>query len=169
MLIVVSGLPGSGKSALAERLARHLRAPILSVDPIESALLEAGIDRSFATGVAAYNVAQACADQFLATGLDVVVDAVNAVDAARDAWRSLATRHEVPLRVIECVLDPGESSRRLSGRSRGLAMGEPSASDLAARAAEWTPWPEAHLTLDAADDLEANTEAALDWVTAAET
>jgi predicted kinase len=166
MLIVLSGLPGSGKSTLAERLAVHLRAPVLSVDPIESAMLEAGIEQSFATGIAAYNVARACADQFLATGLDVIVDAVNAVAPARDAWRALAERHDVSLRVVQCVLDPDEASRRLSRRSRGLAMGEPSAWDLRERGREWTPWPEAHLTLDAADGLESNVRTALAWIRA---
>jgi adenylate kinase family enzyme len=45
-LIVLSGLPGSGKSTIAELLAKRLRLPIFSVDPIESAIVEAGIARS---------------------------------------------------------------------------------------------------------------------------
>ena len=43
MLIVFSGLPGTGKSELAQRIGRRLRIPVLSVDPIESAILRAGI------------------------------------------------------------------------------------------------------------------------------
>ncbi|MEK7152947.1 MAG: zeta toxin family protein, partial [Patescibacteria group bacterium] len=38
-LIVMSGLPGSGKSTLSERVAAHLKLPIFSVDPIESAII----------------------------------------------------------------------------------------------------------------------------------
>jgi predicted kinase len=38
MLIVVSGLPGTGKSAVAAELAARLGAVHLSIDPIEDAL-----------------------------------------------------------------------------------------------------------------------------------
>ncbi|MGO8948518.1 MAG: AAA family ATPase [Ktedonobacterales bacterium] len=54
----MSGLPGSGKSTIAERLAERLKLPLFSVDPIESAIIRAGIPRSFATGLAAYLVAE---------------------------------------------------------------------------------------------------------------
>jgi hypothetical protein len=43
MLVVVSGLPGTGKSVIAEGLGKALGVPILSVDPIESAVLRAGL------------------------------------------------------------------------------------------------------------------------------
>ena len=56
MLIVVSGLPGTGKSALADRLGRHLPAAVLSVDPIEAAILRSGFEQTFETGLAAYEV-----------------------------------------------------------------------------------------------------------------
>ena len=161
MLVVVSGLPGSGKSALADGIGLALRAPVLSVDPIESAILRAGVTGSFETGLAAYLVAEACADAFLAAGLDVVVDAVSSVEPAREQWRGLAARHGAALRVIVCSLDPSVSLARLSGRTRGLALPEPTGADLDARAAEWTPWPEPHLLLDSLQPPEANLDRAL--------
>lgn len=164
MLIVVSGLPGSGKSTLADELGRALRAPVLSVDPIESALLRAGVERSFETGLAAYLVAEACADHFLDAGLDVVLDAVSGVEPAREMWRGLASRHRTPLRVVVCVLGPDETRRRLATRSRGLDLGEPSAADLAARAAEWTDWPEPHLVVDAGEPAKAGSARVLEWL-----
>ena len=45
-LIVVSGLPGTGKSTLADALGAALAVPVLSVDPIEGAITGAGIPRS---------------------------------------------------------------------------------------------------------------------------
>ena len=94
-LIVLSGLPGTGKSEVADAIGRARRAPVLAVDPIESAILEAGVEASFETGLAAYQVAERVADACLAAGLDVVIDAVNSVEPARDMWRRLAagTRH----------------------------------------------------------------------------
>ena len=83
VLILMSGLPGVGKSTIADALAPRLGAPVLSVDPIEAAILRCGIPASFETGVAAYEVAATLAEHQLALGLDVVGDAVNSLEVAR--------------------------------------------------------------------------------------
>src|SRR4051794_34713712 len=160
-LIVVSGLPGTGKSTLSDRIGRELRLPVVSVDPLESAVLRAGIPQSFETGLAAYLVAEAIADHQLAIGLDVIVDAVNAVEPARDTWRDLARRRAAALSVFVCVLDRTAAAARLRERNRGLALPEPTEDDVEARASEWTPWREPHLVLDAANDPQANLALAL--------
>lgn len=43
-LIVMAGLPGAGKSTIGEIVGARLGATVVSVDPIESAILRAGID-----------------------------------------------------------------------------------------------------------------------------
>jgi predicted kinase len=165
VLIVLSGMPGTGKSGIADGIGRALRLPVLSVDPIESAMLRAGLTRSFETGLAAYVVAEAVADRNLAAGSDVVIDAVNSVEPARDMWRALARKHGARLLVIECVLSDGASHRaRLAGRDRGLALPEPSWEDVDRRRAEWTAWPEPHLTLDAIEPVDVNVAKALDYL-----
>src|SRR3954468_4066178 len=58
VLVVVSGLPGTGKSTVAAALAARLRAVQLSIDPIEDALLGAGLPPSWEVGVAAYEAAR---------------------------------------------------------------------------------------------------------------
>jgi hypothetical protein len=50
---------------------------VLSLDPIEAALVRAGIDRSQPTGLAAYVVAAALADRQLELGLTATIDASN--------------------------------------------------------------------------------------------
>src|SRR3954452_19908370 len=132
MLIVVSGLPGTGKSTVSLGIAAARRAPVLSVDPVESAIVRAGVARSWETGLAAYLVVQELAELSLAAGLDVVVDAVSAGDPPRQGWRSLSARHNTPMRVIVCELaDSGEWKRRLTARNRGLAIPEPTDADIA--------------------------------------
>jgi predicted kinase len=162
VLIVLSGLPGTGKSAIADAVARARGLPVLSVDPIESAIMRAGIEQGFQTGLAAYLVAEALADGFMATGLDVVIDAVNSTEYARDLWRALASKHDTQLRIIVCSLsDPAIHEGRLAARHRGFARGEPTLDDVEERRTEWTPWPEPNLTLDGGDDLDANVAEAL--------
>ena len=88
-LIVVSGLPGVGKSEAARRVAAALRAVHLSIDPVEEALLSTGLAPGWTTGVAAYEAVRAAAESNLSLGLTVVVDAVNDSEPARETWRRL--------------------------------------------------------------------------------
>lgn len=152
MLIVVSGLPGTGKSAVAAALAARLQAVHFSIDPIEDALLGAGLPRSWETGVAAYEAARVMAEQNLELGARVVVDAVNDSEPARETWRLAAVHARAEVVFVLLTLDDeAEHRRRLDGRSRGLAhVAEPTWDDVRARAAAYEPWADdACLRLDA--------------------
>ena len=164
---MLSGLPGTGKSGIATGLAQALGVPVLSVDPIESAIVASGIPRSFETGLAAYQVAHALADAMLADGLTPIIDAVNSVEPARDMWRSLALKRAADLRIIECVVsDAAVHEARVAARGRGLSIPEPGWQDVVNRRSEWTPWPEPHLTLDALDSIESNVRRAVEYLDA---
>lgn len=122
-LIVFAGLPGAGKSTIAEIVGARLGATVVSVDPLESAILRAGIDSSQPTGLAAYLVAEQIASKELASGRTLIVDAVNAAEAARLQWRDLAERSEADLRVIEVVCsDEALHRARLEKRERSYPM-----------------------------------------------
>jgi predicted kinase len=165
VLIVVSGLPCTGKSELAARIAPALGAPIFSVDPIESAILRAGIARTFETGVAAYLVAEALAGAQLSRGGTAIIDAVSSVEWAKTLWRELAARHATALRVIECRCSNEVVYReRLAARDRGMAFAEPTWTELEARRAEYVPWTEPVLVVDAIDALDDNARRGLVWL-----
>jgi predicted kinase len=167
MMIVMSGLPGTGKSTIAMAVARSRRLPVLSVDPIESSIVRAGVTASFETGLAAYLIVETIADACLTSGLDPVIDAVISMDVARDMWRKLAHQYNAELRIIECVLADEILQERLNTRQRDFAIDEPSWSDVERRRREWSPWPEPHLTLDAAHEVEVNVKDALAYVASA--
>jgi predicted kinase len=160
----MSGLAGSGKSTIADAIGRALQIPVLSVDPIEAAIVEAGVERSFETGLAAYLVAEVVARGHLRAGLSVVIDAANYVEEGREIWRGLAARTGGELRVIVVEIAAAARASRLSGRDRGLAVAEPDAAFLAAQQEAWRPWEEPHLTLDGTADLASNLERALAFV-----
>lgn len=153
----MAGLPGAGKSSLAEALGRALPAPVVSVDPIDAAMRQAGIAAGQPTGLAAYLAAEAVADGILALGQAVIVDAVNAVEPARDQWRRLAASHRVPLRFVEVhCTDEDLHRRRLAARRRGLTgLPEPTWDDVRERRAGFAPWTAADtpLRLDSTGDL----------------
>jgi predicted kinase len=166
MLIVVSGLPGTGKSALADRLGQELGAVVLSVDPIEAAMLESGIEQSFATGYAAYRVASTLVEANLALGQTLIVDAVSSVAEAKAWWPALAQTAGVSLAIIECICSDGRLHRsRLERRVRGLgSFPEPSWEDVERRHEEWVPWTIARLVVDAVRPLDVNVADALAYV-----
>lgn len=151
MLVVLSGLPGTGKSAVAAEVARVTGAVHLSIDAVEDALLGAGLERSWSTGVAAYEAVRAAAEQNLILGRSVVVDAVNDSEAARQTWRRAATATDAALTFVLLTLDDEvEHRRRLRGRRRELShVPEPTWDDVRRRAAEFERWVGAYEQMDA--------------------
>jgi predicted kinase len=150
-LIVLSGLPGSGKSTLAEGLSRILSVPVFS---IEAAMWRGGLART-QTGIAAYEVAIALADEHLRLGHSVIIDAVNPVEAPRAAWRSLAAKHRADLKIIECVCaDETVYRHRVEARIRSIdGMPEIAWARVLERRTEYQPWADARLTLDTSVEI----------------
>jgi predicted kinase len=164
-LIVLSGLPGSGKSTIAEYLAKRLRLPIFSVDPIESAIVTAGIARSFETGLAAYLVAATLADEQLKLGTSVIIDAVNAEEEGKDVWRGLAKKHGVELIVLLVTLERSLHKQRLESRVRDLhGFSEVTWDKVEARRKVFTAWKEPVLELDASHNVEMSVERAVRYI-----
>lgn len=166
MLIVLSGLPGSGKSVISNELGRRLRATVLPVDPIEAAIWRCGISPSTETGIAAYEVAAVLAENQLELGLTVIADAVNSLEVARGMWRRAARRFGTSVRVIEVVCSDAElHRRRLTDRVRTIdGFPEPTWDEVLARRAEWEQWQEDRLLLDTTEPLTDNVERALAYL-----
>jgi len=149
-LIVISGLPGVGKTTVAEIIAARTGSVHLSIDAVEESLLACGLPADWEVGVAAYEAARAMAEQNLRLGHDVVVDAVNDNDEARQTWRTAASRTGARIEFVYLMIsDAREHERRLRGRDRGLAhVGEPTWSDVQRRRAVYAAWSDELLEFD---------------------
>lgn len=138
----MAGLPGVGKSAVADALGVALGASVLSVDPVEGAMRVAGVAPDQPTGLAAYVVVEALARHQLALGRPVVVDAVNAVEEARAQWRALGDETGTPCAFVEVgCSDVAVHRRRLEARRRGIpGFPEPTWAQVEALRRTYAPW-----------------------------
>ena len=114
VLIVFSGLPGTGKTTVSQALAKRLNATYLRIDVVEQALIAAGIGEIGATG---YGVANALAESNLRLGGTVIADCVNPVSESRNGWRETAARSSAQLIEVEIICsDVAEHRRRVESR-----------------------------------------------------
>ena len=149
MLIILGGLPGVGKTALAAELARRIGAVHLRIDSIEQAIRASGVI-SQPLNDAGYCVAYAVAEDNLRIGRTVIADSVNPLRLTREAWASVAAH--VGVKAIEIEVncsDLNEHRRRVETRTNDIpGLKLPTWEEVTGR--EYHPWNREHLTIDTA-------------------
>ena len=149
MLIILAGLPGSGKTTIARELSRTIGACHLRIDSIEQALRSAAV-LSGSMDDTGYRVAYAIAEDNLRVGRVVVADSVNPMPFTREAWRAVALRAAVPAVEIEIICsDAQEHRRRVETRRPDIpAHALPTWSEVLSR--EYVPWDRRPIVVDTA-------------------
>ena len=160
-MIIFAGLPGTGKSALAEILGATLGIPVFAKDWLEATLLRSGLkpvteERSL--GSAGYELLTVLAERQLMLGQSVILDSVAGTRSIRGTWRQLSERYEADRRVIECICSDESLQRaRLLDRKRNIrGWHELEWSEVERVKQYYRPWNEQHLVLDMLQPLEEN-------------
>lgn len=164
MLIVLSGLPGVGKTTIARELAAAMGAVHVRIDTIEQALRNTGLN----VEGEGYCVAYAVAEDNLRLGRIVLADCVNPWPLTRDEWRSVADRAGVRAVVLEIVCsDIVEHRRRVESRSTDIAGHVlPAWTEVVER--DYRPWDSDRVVIDTARlDVEESVRAILSMVASA--
>ncbi len=119
MLIVLGGLPGVGKTAIAREIVVRSPCAYLRIDTIEQALRKVSARQD--VGPAGYVLAYELASSNLALGMAVVADCVNPLSATREPWRGVAARTSSAMLEVEVVCsDLAEHRRRVEGRKADI-------------------------------------------------
>ncbi len=151
-LVLVGGLPGTGKSSLAGQIADQLGCVVLGSDRIRKELAGVEPDRPVAAEFRTGIYAQAWTDrtyaelldraaELLAMGESVLLDATWSSAAYRQLAAAIAAQCQADLVQLECVTPQEVASSRMASRS---GDGSDATAAIAARlAVEWAPWPEA--------------------------
>src|ERR1700730_921892 len=147
MLIIFGGLPGAGKTAIAQQLARELGAVYLRIDSMEQAIRHCGVV-SKSLDDAGYRVGYAVAEDHLRLGKTVVADSVNPLRLTRDAWIGVADRTQAKAIEVEVTCsDPAQHRNRVETRSADIeGFRLPTWQEVVSR--EYEPWERDHIIID---------------------
>jgi predicted kinase len=117
MIVLVFGLPGSGKSYFSAKLADRLGAQYISSDRIRIGMNLSG-KYTFEDKVSVYKEMAMVAGMAIEQGRDVVVDGTFYHHSMRDLFVDLAGSHQTSLHFIEITSNDDTVKERLSKRRK---------------------------------------------------
>jgi predicted kinase len=170
VLVLVTGLQGTGKSTVAGGVADALAAPVFAWDWFMAALtpfesLQAALERMDAPAYRSvgWSMLRQAARAQLRRGLAVVLDGM-ARDDEIAAVRALGDELSVPtLVVLTTCEDPAVRRSRIEGRDRAIpGWYELTWEDVERSRARWVPPDDVDLVLDTMDPPEASIRAVVD-------
>ncbi len=154
MLIILGGLPGTGKSTIGKKLAEKLQAVYLRIDSIEQAIRNAyakyNHQTSFKVIAEGYMASYAVAKDNLEIGLTVIADSVNSIEITRNEYRKLAEEAGKAFFEIEIICsDKAIHQNRIETRASSIpGLKQPTWQDVLKR--DYEKWRTKNMTIDTA-------------------
>ena len=120
VLLVVSGLPGTGKSLFCRELRRRAGVAILESDALRKFFFTRPIYSS-EESQRLFTTVHAAIERLLASGVSCVLDATNLKERHREPLYAIAEEQGAKLILVEVTAPPEVILRRLDGRTQDSA------------------------------------------------
>lgn len=124
-LIIVCGLPGSGKTTLARELSRELNIVCLHKDCIKEKIFEIrkgkSLDESKAIGAETMRLFFHLAEDQVKNGVDVIIESPLSFPEDYEKFRQWEVNYGTKIYSIICSIDIEERGRRFALRERHYA------------------------------------------------
>ena len=115
-LVVMAGLPGTGKTTLACALAHALRWPVLDKDIVNTVLLRAGLDQAQAAPLAYELLLTLGQDLLVRQRQSVILDTAGRQPFILERATAIAQAGRARRSVIRCVAPQALRAERLAAR-----------------------------------------------------
>lgn len=148
VLFVLSGLPASGKSSLAKRIAKEYNTLYLRIDTIEQGLRDLC---NFDVQGEGYRLAYRIANDNLELKQSVVADSCNPINLTRQEWEEVAMQNNCLYINIEVICsDKAEHKKRCETRNcEVVGLQLPTWDEIQNR--EYDVWESTRITIDTAN------------------
>lgn len=117
VLVVISGLPGTGKTHFSQQLAARVPLAILESDALRKTLVAAPM-YSASESSRLFRLTHALIGELLDRGVPVLLDATNLVETHRKRLYTIADQRDVKLVLVRMEAPPEVVRERLADRNR---------------------------------------------------
>lgn len=121
LLVIFTGLPGTGKTSISQHVSRELSLPLIAKDTIKEIMYdEIGIgDKSWSGKLAraTLQIMSHTTAELLRTGTSLIVESNYRPDLASDEFTELQKQHPFRCVQIICQTDPDALAQRVHHRS----------------------------------------------------
>ena len=118
-LVIVSGLPGTGKSYFSRKLAERLPSIIVESDALRKQLFQTP-SYSAEESHRLFSACHRLIEDFLGSGISVIVDATNLIEHHREPLYRIAQRLQSKLILVQVEAPREVVRQRLKGRAEDL-------------------------------------------------
>jgi predicted kinase len=162
-IIVIGGIPGTGKSTLANGLSMNLNIPVFSKDELEAAIARKGICSNKEMHGVGYELMATLAKNQITNGNSAIFDFIASRARVNDLWPQLL---KTDIKYIECVCsDEDVHKERIQSRKRNIeSWYELAWEDVLSIKGNYQSLMSECLIVDSINNLSANIERAKEYV-----
>lgn len=128
VFVIVSGLPGTGKSHFSRKLAKRMPSVILESDALRKRMYPSPT-YSAQESHRLFDACHRLIEELLDSGIAVILDATNLVEQHRERLYHISQRLKAKLIIVRVEAPREIALQRLQGRSRGIDPGDNSDAD----------------------------------------